>query len=323
MRLLKDRILKEVTASEITSITFEPRKKFIAIGAFQEPVLVYRYPYMKLFKKIIHREKIPITDEEISLNPDLKVIVDPSGDKFKKGNILSPANILFTKNGSKLVIGYENGDILVYNTQLWKKESELILNDKISSMNFIKDNTLLFVLLANWTFHLINTKTWKINKTFQLKTANDGRAVLTNDLKKIYAITDKKRISVIDVSTLEEIHSFKAHNSGINMIKLSPDEDILCSCGNDCKLSLFDLQTNELLSYLLGHSDEVHSFAFSQKGDFIVSGSEDNTLRLWDSKTYKCVKIMHEIPNSFVMERYGELLVMGNVEGDICTFKFY
>lgn len=323
MRLLKDRILQEVTASEITSITFEPRKKFIAIGAFEEPILVYRYPYMKLFKKIIHREKIPISDEEISLNPDLKVITGPNEEKYQKGNILSPANILFSKNGAKLIIGYENGDILVYNTQLWKKEFELVLNERITSMNYTKDHTLLFVLLANWTFHLINTKTWKIKETYQLKTPNDGRAIITNDMSKIFAITDKKRISVIDVKTLEEIHMFKAHNSGINMIKLSPDEKMLCSCGNDCKLSLFNLETNELSSYLLGHSDEVHSFAFSQKGDFIVSGSEDNTLRLWDSKTFKCVKIMHDIPNSFVMERYGEILAMGNVEGEICTFKFY
>ncbi len=323
MRLLKDRMLKEVTASEITSITFESRKKFIAIGAFEEPVLLYRYPYMKLFKKIIHREKIPVSDEEFSINPDLKIITNSNGDRYQKGKILSPTEIRFSKDGTKLIIGYENGDILVYNTQLWKKESELILGEKITSMTYTQDNALLFVLLANWTFYLISTKTWKIKETHQLKTANDGRAIITNDRKTIFAITDKKRISVIDVETQEEVHVFKAHNSGINMIKLSPDEKTLCSCGNDCKLSLFNVETHELLSYLIGHSDEVHSFAYSVKGDFIVSSSEDNTLRLWDSKTYNCVKIMQDIPNSFVMERYGEILAMGNVEGGICTFKFY
>ncbi len=45
IRISKDRTANEVSQSEIRTISYDSRKKFIAVGAFEEPVLIYRYPY--------------------------------------------------------------------------------------------------------------------------------------------------------------------------------------------------------------------------------------------------------------------------------------
>jgi len=146
---------------------------------------------------------------------------------------------------------------------------------------------------------------------------------MTENFKTIFIISDKKRARSFNYKTLEEENVFKGHKSGINMIRLSPDEKTLATCGNDGKISLFNATSGEFLSFMIGHADEVHSLDFSSNGKFLVSSSEDETLRLWDVSTYKCVKIIQNVPNAFTMKIYNDLLVMGTVSGDIFTFKIY
>ena len=321
MRLIKDRTAIEVSQSEIGTISFDPRKKLIAVGAFEEPVFIYRYPYMKLFKKITHREKIPLTEEE-ELNIDEKSIIEIKGVKFRKGKILSPIKILFSQSSPHLIIAYANGDILIYNIVSWKKHTELFIPESITSVQLANKGKFLF-LITSWEITIIDTLTWKIIKTKKLEDIQIQNAILTEDFKSIFIISDKKRVRSFNFKTLKEENVFKGHKSGINMIRLSPDEKILATCGNDGKISLFNAENGEFIGHLLGHADEVHAIDFSSNGKFLVSCSEDEKMRLWDVSTFKCVKIIQNIPNAFAMKIYKDLLVMGTVSGDIFTFRIY
>ncbi len=322
MRLVKDRTAKEVSQSEIGTISYDSRKKLIAVGAaFEEPVLIYKYPYMKLFKKITHREKIPLTEDD-ELTADDKSIVEIKGVKFRKGKILSPIKILFSKTSPHLLIAYTNGDILIYNIVTWKKQTELFLPESITSVQLAKKGKFLY-LITSWEITIIDTLTWKITKTKKLEDIQIQSAILTENAKTLFIISDKKRVRSFDFETLEEKNVFKGHKSGINMIRLSPDEKILATCGNDGKISLFNAENGDFLGHCLGHADEVHAIDFSTNCKFLVSSSEDETMRLWDISTFKCVKIIQNVPNAFAMKIYKDLLVMGNVAGDICTFRIY
>ena len=321
MRIVKDRTANDITQSEIGTISYDSRKKLIAVGAFEEPVYIYRYPYMKLFKKITHREKVPLVEGD-ELNLDEKSIVEVKGIKFRKGKVLSPIKVLFSQTSPHLIIAYTNGDILIYNIQTWKKQTSLFLPESITSVQLAKKGKFLY-LITNWEITVIDTTTWKITKTKKLEDIQIKSAILTENSKIIYIISDKKRVRSFNFDTLEEENVFKGHKSGINMIRLSPDEKILATCGNDGKISLFNAENGELLGLCLGHADEVHSIDFSSNGKFLVSSSEDNTIRLWDVLTFKCVKIIQNIPNAFAMKIYKDLLVMGTVSSDIFTFRIY
>ncbi|MHA1521576.1 MAG: hypothetical protein ACTSRK_15455 [Promethearchaeota archaeon] len=333
MRLLKDRN-QNASSSEIISIAFDPIRKIIASSAFEEPVLIHRYPYMKLFKKIIHREKLPEMDQENALiyMKQTGKIDESQLDKLEaienkelkiKGEILTATQVLFTSNGQSLIIGYSNGDLLIYNTRTWKKTKEFQLNAKIIATRFINSEESLLVNLANWDLIFINPTKWEISETKKVKTANLGEILVNDDRSNLFLIIDNKRIVILDYKKEEEIHRMKAHNSGINMMRLSPNQKILATCGNDSKISMFDVESGELISYLIGHTDEVHSFAFSQNGDFLVSSSEDYSIRLWDTATFKCVKVMQNIPAAFAMSSYPQHLILGNVEGEVMTFRMY
>ncbi len=346
MRLLKDRIQKEVSNSEIIALAYDPTKKVIASNAFEEPVLIFRYPYLKVIKKIIHREKLPILEPPVQTLQTLQAKFnapsseeDQSGEMdstegeqgnnlerpidLTKGNIISATKLLFTSDGKHLFIGYANGDLLVFNTVNWKKEQEYNFLDKITALQLVDHQSKVFLTTSNWNISLIELPSYNILQTKQIDTIGDGSALITDDLRIVYLISDKKRVRSLDFETLQELHTFKGHKSGINMIRLSPDGKMLATCGNDSKICLFNAQTGELNSYLIGHSDEVHSCEFSPLGDFLVSSSEDDTIKLWDTTTFKCVKIISGVSNAFCMIHSEDLLILGNVAGDIATYKLY
>ena len=251
MRVIKDRTKRDASDYEIFCSAFEPRRKILAAGSWKEPILLYRYPYLKLFKKIIHRQKIPISETEAIHESSDKIQIDDDGHKFLKGSTITPDHLLFTKSGNELIIGYKNGDLLVFNTTQWKKVYHYKFPVTIGSMQLVHDGKHLFVSTQDWHVYLLDTLNWKIIETKELNEKHDGTIIATDNLAKIYAITDKKRVTSYDYKTMEELQIFKGHNRGINKILLSPDEKILATSGMDCKLCLFDTTTGELLSYLI------------------------------------------------------------------------
>jgi len=289
---------------------------------------------LKTFKKLIHREKLP-GDARESYVYALESTISPEDDqaesgtddtlvdeeKASKGPICTATKLRFSNDGQFFAIGYENGDILVFETTKWDKIFECAHSSEITNIEFIDNENIFVVITATCTIVLYDTTNWTEKRRFEINTPNTGYATITHGQNLLYTISDAKRVRSIDLATSEEKCVFKGHKSGINTICLSPDENILATAGNDNKICLFDTATGELLSLLLGHTDEVYGIIFIFNGDFLVSSSEDNTIRVWDMKTYECVKNLDETPNAFEMAATEDQLFMGNVEGEIRGFK--
>jgi WD40 repeat protein len=324
MKVIKDKILENVSESEILSIAFDSRKKILASCAFEESVLVKKYPYMKLIKKITHRSK-RIQNLDTNFNSDdcaVNLCADnDSKGSIIKGPILTASKLLFSEKQSLLIIIYANGDLLVYNTVNWKKETEFNFNTEIVSIQLIDDENTLFLYTADWKLNFIDIKSWKIVDTKTIDSVNSGKAIITKDKSKLYLISDKKRVTAIDLNSLEEIMRLKAHKSGINMIALSPNEEILTTCGNDGKITLINTNTGEKIETLLGHQDEIHSILFGPNGKFLISSSEDYAVKFWNLENFKNFLTLDNVPTAFDMNINDNLLIMGNVEGSINIYR--
>lgn len=341
MKVLKDKMVSEVSESEIIAVAYSPHKRLIATSAFEEPVSIRKYPYVqKLIKKIIKRADPPkqiITEVSLASNipdyielepemtgkPSLKELPakESNPDSNSKGPILTPNKLLFVNNGDSLVIGYANGDIRVYDTQKWQKEAEFTFGTEITALELINNESALLII-ANGTFvHILNLKNWKETRNAEISIPNLGNAVLSTDMKNLYMISDRKSAICINFDTLEQKYIFKGHKTGINAIQLSPNNEMLATSGNDGKISLFNAMNGEPIGHLLGHNDEVHAIIFSPNNDFLISFSEDETFRVWDVKTFKCIRNFPEVPNVFEGILKDNLLVTGNVDGEIRTYQ--
>ena len=68
MQLSKDRKIKDIHESEIRCVALNETCNFIATCADEEPVIIRKYPYMKMAKKIVHREKVSAEDDDLRYN---------------------------------------------------------------------------------------------------------------------------------------------------------------------------------------------------------------------------------------------------------------
>jgi WD40 repeat protein len=329
--IVRDKEFKGAAENEIIGIDFNPKMKIIASIGLNCPVSIHQYPYMRLLKRIAHRERIEVQSEEEAL--ELIEIHNTSQydneeeyqldkeNKVIRGGMIDGNCLTFSTNGQFLAIGYANGDFLCYNCSEWTKLAELHLNTCITSTQFINTDTQVFAMTEDWEYVIIDTNSWQITKQAELKVPNKGRGILSQDGNTIYLVSDKKRVQSFSLEPFEMKADFKGHKSGINGICLTPDGKILATSGNDRKIALFKSENGEFLGYMLGHEDEVHAIAFSADGQYLFSSSEDNNLRMWDWRQKKSVKMLDYTPNAFDMKIYDNLLVMGNVEGGIRTFK--
>jgi WD40 repeat protein len=333
MQFLKDRKIKDIHEGEIQCLALNETSNFFATCADEEPVLIRKYPFMKLIKKIVHREHIPAEDDELEYNLiknrnvsfDISKNNEEAGDasqKIIKGPIISASKILFSNSGSLFYIGYQNGDLLIFNTKSWEKIIELNLEIGICNIQLSQDESLLYVINLDCDIIIIETTNWEIQEKKQIKTPNTGYGILSQDATTLFTVADKKRVRSIDVTSLDEKLVFKGHKSGINKIRLSPDESMLATCGNDNKICIFDAQTGDLRHLLLGHSDEVYSMVFTSDNQYLISSSEDYTLRLWDLNSYKTIKTLEEVPNARDLLLVKNFLISGNVDGEIRFFRF-
>ncbi len=79
--------------------------------------------------------------------------------------------------------------------------------------------------------------------------------------------------------------SFQGHQSLVNAIAISHNNQILVSASEDQTLKVWDLNRGELLKTLTGHTSAVRDVVLSDDGQFVISASSDRTIRIWDLNT--------------------------------------
>jgi eukaryotic-like serine/threonine-protein kinase len=125
-------------------------------------------------------------------------------------------------------------------------------------------------------------------RILQKKSANRSAAVLSvafspdgwriatsSNLPGIGAVT------VWDVTSGDEVLSYKVGSGLIERVTFSPDGRRLATSGWDGTVRLADASTGREVLVLRGHSDRVWGVNFSARGDALVSASADGKVLLW------------------------------------------
>ncbi|KAK3711628.1 hypothetical protein QZH41_014058 [Actinostola sp. cb2023] len=110
---------------------------------------------------------------------------------------------------------------------------------------------------------------------------------------------------------VEFLANLSRHNKAVNVVRFSPNEELLASAGDDCVVILWRLSVNQeqcvqplkdsdddvenreswtASKVLRGHIEDVYDLAWSPDGSQLISGSVDNSAIIWDIA--KGVKLM-------------------------------
>jgi WD40 repeat protein len=90
-------------------------------------------------------------------------------------------------------------------------------------------------------------------------------------------------VQVWDVSSGDQVLSFKVSGSLIERVTFSPDGRRLAVSGWDGTVRLADVATGHEVLALRAHSGRVWGVNFSPSGDALVSASEDGKVLLWSA----------------------------------------
>ncbi|MBD2129759.1 WD40 repeat domain-containing protein [Microcoleus sp. ZQ-A2] len=98
-------------------------------------------------------------------------------------------------------------------------------------------------------------------------------------------------------------------------VAISPDGQILASCGDDKTIKIWNLNTGELLRTFTGHSDIVWCVTFSPDGQILATCSEDQTVKIWKLDTGELISTLlghSEAVVSITFSPDGKTLVSGS-----------
>jgi WD40 repeat protein len=120
---------------------------------------------------------------------------------------------------------------------------------------------------------------------------------ISSDGKLIASAGGDQVVKLWDVTTKQELHSYRGHKNWITSVAFSPDGHYLVSGSVDKTVRLYELGV-QMGAVNYGHTKEVRCVAVSPDGKLLASGGADFTVRLWDLKTGKQKFVMtgHENP---------------------------
>lgn len=131
-------------------------------------------------------------------------------------------------------------------------------------------------------------------------------------------------VSQLEAQRWRCINSLTGHSSYIRAVAISPDGQLLASCGGDKKIKIWQLGTGKPLftlgGWLSGHSRSVDTIAFSPDGRILASGSADGTIKLWQLNAGKevCNLQAHvENVSSIAFSPDGQILASGSFDRTI------
>jgi len=138
--------------------------------------------------------------------------------------------------------------------------------------------------LRGWEWNRLNyihdesLKTLRVGSLYKAVLSPDGTRIVTCG-------DDDKTVRVWDLTTGEELKTFRGHEKTIYALAISPDGRQIASAGDEKIIKLWDVQSGTEVMTLRGHGATVWTLVFSPDGKQILSGSNDKTVKLWDVQT--------------------------------------
>ncbi len=147
----------------------------------------------------------------------------------------------------------------------------------------MKIQNITLILLILFATKIYGAKPTKDYKVFNLSIS---KVVITPDGQKLIAANKDGLIKVVDIKTKKVINTMDKHNGYIKDIKISNNNKLIVSGGQDGAIVLWNLKNNNSKRYF-NHSLGISSLAISPDGKWIASSGEDRKVILIRVKPYK------------------------------------
>ncbi len=246
----------------VTFVTFSPDSSLLASASWDSNVKLWNMTNFQLESELTNHTgfvySLAFSSDGTMLasgsgtlifQPEIRIWNTTSGEELRDPLDIPPGihtspvtSIAFSRDGTFLASGSEDGSVIVWNVSNWTPLHTLLDWHKggaVKSMAFSPINTLF---------------------------ASSG---------------EDNYIRLINVTNGESIYNLTKHSSSVLSVNFSPDGKLLVSGSADGTIRLWNISNgNEQQIYYL-YKVNVNSVAFSPTGKMIASGGSDSTIKLW------------------------------------------
>jgi WD40 repeat protein len=92
-------------------------------------------------------------------------------------------------------------------------------------------------------------------------------------------------VRIFDLFSLEEKQTFKAHELSANVVRYSPDGNLLFTGGRDAHLNIWDARSYSLIKSIPAHNFAVYDIVFSPDRNLFATASRDKSFKIWNMNT--------------------------------------
>jgi len=193
--------------------------------------------------------------------------------------------VAFSRDRKVLASGGDDAAVRLWDTD--RRELLRTLREfsyPIAWLGFAPDATSLFVAEVRWEDRSCRTTVWNPCDG-KRKAALDGQRVLAlaPDGTTLATGTPDGTLRLLDVATLRENSTVKAHSGDIVAGAFSPDGRVLATGGRDGMVGLWSGSDLREQATMRGHLFGVRSIAFSPDGRRLATAGDDGQTRIWDA----------------------------------------
>jgi serine/threonine protein kinase len=203
-------------------------------------------------------------------------------------------SLALTEDGKTLLMGLEDGNVLVYDIATEKLRQRLKEHrGPVFGMEFFPDGKR-FVSASDDGRILVWTLDDLRKPISSMSSANGVRVVAVDRHGLNIATGDRGgAVNIWDVKTEVPSHVFD-HGGSVHGLAFSNDPigQMLVSTGSNTIGKVWDLTTDTDKFTLAGHRGPVYTVAFSRDNELIATGGWDGTIKIWDANNYQELKTL-------------------------------
>ncbi|KAG2339547.1 hypothetical protein BDR05DRAFT_991937 [Suillus weaverae] len=191
-----------------------------------------------------------------------------------------------SRDGQFIASGGWSGELIAWHGETGKPLQAIgtAHPERILTLDFSPNGTVLVTASSDRTAKLWNTKTWHWVQGNQLHCMGIVRSVRYSPDGEILAVATNGDINIFNCGTRERVAEFKGHTGRNFCLAWTPGGTRLLSAGDqkDPTIREWDPSTwMQVGDPWTGHTHTVHAIAVNPGGTLVASASEDNDVRLW------------------------------------------
>ena len=151
----------------------------------------------------------------------------------------------------------------------------------VQFLAFSPDGETLAIARSDYTVALVESATWKEQKTLRGHTETIFSLSFSRDGKRLASGSKDKTIIIWDVASGKKLSMLRGHEDSIQEVSFNGDGRYLASASKDKTVRIWDTQSGKA-KILEGHLVPVWSVAFHPRENTVVSTDEMGLIKVWD-----------------------------------------